>query len=162
MATEDILILFAEVSVALGGFSGVVGVLGPRSFAQWSRDHRVLFANLIVGAFAALFWSIVPLILLNAGVDPELTWILSSGLWVPFAVPANLVFWKLILVPGRSIPAGAIVQTAALVVVVVLQIWNVVSLRAAWPFLVAISLMLASGATAFVLFVVTDSGSASE
>ena len=156
MQTDDILILFAELSVALAGFTGVVGALDRRGFSRWPPMRRAYFANLLAASFLALFWSVLPLVASNAGVAPSRTWGLCSTIWALTMIPVNLMFWRQIRKHDVGIPLPAVAQTSALAIVVVLQLYNGIALQLSWPFLVAIGLSLGSGAMAFVMIVVSD------
>jgi len=76
MASNDILVLIAELAVGIAGFSSVVVALDVRSVAEWSplqrRNLRIL---LQVSAHAILF-SLFPLILQRA-VDTPAFWNLA-------------------------------------------------------------------------------------
>jgi len=119
--TDDILILFAELAVALAGFTGVVGALDRRGFSRWSPPRRGFFANLLVASFLALFWSVLPLVISNAGVAASRTWGLCSAIWVLVMIPANLMFWRHLRKHDEGIPLPAVAQTSALAIVVLLQ-----------------------------------------
>jgi hypothetical protein len=152
--TDNILILFAELSVALAGFAGIVAALNRGSSGQWSLSSRLGFLTLLAGSFSALFWAVFALVLLNAGV--ACVWGLSSSLWILFTVPINLVFWKRVPEAFEGTAFAPIVHTVALAFVVVLQIYNAVAIQLAWPFLVAIATLLGSGCAAFFQLVISD------
>ena len=62
MIEESILIVIAEISVALAGFSGVAAAFGRRQERTWSDDERSKLANLLNHSGIALFASLIPLI----------------------------------------------------------------------------------------------------
>jgi hypothetical protein len=152
--TDNILILFAELSVALAGFAGIVAALNRGSSGQWSLSSRLGFLTLLAGSFSALFWAVFALVLLNAGV--AWVWGLSSSLWILFTVPINLVFWRRVPEAFEGTAFAPIAHTTALALVVVLQIYNAVVIQLAWPFLVAIATLLGSGCAAFFQLVISD------
>jgi hypothetical protein len=54
------------------------------------------------------------------------------------------------------LPGLSIVVTSVAAPVVALQLYNVISLQVAWPLLVAIAFFLGSGATTFILIVLSE------
>jgi len=92
MASNDILVLIAELAVGIAGFSSVVVALDVRSVSEWSpSQQRNLRILLQVSAHAILF-SLFPLILQRAVETPAI-W--NPALAVQGAVHAVAVSWFL-------------------------------------------------------------------
>ena len=68
--------LLAEISIGLIGFAGVVTALGRSKLAIQVRSFRT--RALVLNSGTALFGSLLPLILLNAGLSVPTVWITSS------------------------------------------------------------------------------------
>lgn len=85
MIEESILIVIAEISVALAGFSGIAAAFGRRQQRTWSGDERAKLANLLNHSGIALFASLIPLIFAQAGGFDAGLWMVCSLLWVFFA-----------------------------------------------------------------------------
>ena len=78
MNEADILQTFAEVGIALTGFTGIVVALARRSRGDWTpvelgQLHDLLWTSLVV-----VFFSFLPLVLVRA-LTPEATWRLASA-----------------------------------------------------------------------------------
>ena len=100
MPSKDILVLVAELAVAIAGFSSVVVALGRRPVADWMPgEQRNLRILLQVSALAILF-SLFPLILQRAISTPAL-WNLALLVYgVAHAVDASTFLFR--PVPGES------------------------------------------------------------
>jgi len=77
--SEEILMGFAGVSIALIGFSGVVTALGRRGTGQWSPAELLQLRTLVEPSIVVLLASFVPSILALATDDVELTWRMANG-----------------------------------------------------------------------------------
>ena len=77
----ETLSLFAELSVALAGFSGIVIVLGRRQSGQLSRLELRRLANLFTSALLTLLTSLSALTLLHAGMPEVIVWRAVSAAW---------------------------------------------------------------------------------
>ena len=60
MPDPDALRTFAELGIALAGFSGIVAVLGRRSQGQWSELERARLFALLSTSLGATFFSVLP------------------------------------------------------------------------------------------------------
>lgn len=73
MGEEAALIVIAEISVALAGFSCIAAAFGRRREGTWSRSERMRLANLLNHSGIALFASLLPLIFgQQEGFTPDL------------------------------------------------------------------------------------------
>jgi hypothetical protein len=104
--TLSTLELLAEISIGLIGFAGVVTALGRSKLATEVRYFRTI--ALLLNGGAALFGSLLPIILFNSGLSASTLWISSSValglimtsslLWVSFKARK--------LIAQSELPAG--------------------------------------------------------
>lgn len=73
---------FAEVGVAIAGFSGVVAALGRNSFDSWPLAKRRIMALLLETSGLVVAFSIVPLVLEELQFSERVLWRTSAGLYV--------------------------------------------------------------------------------
>jgi len=100
MPSNDILVLVAELAVAIAGFSSVVVALGRRPVAEWlPGEQRNLRILLQVSAIAILF-SLFPLILQRAISTPAI-WNLALFVY-GFAHAVDVSTFLFRPVPGES------------------------------------------------------------
>jgi hypothetical protein len=143
-----------EVGIATAGFSGIVAVLGGRTQGGWSAGDAGRISLLLQGSFAAVIFSFLPLVLEGAGVTEATVWRISSA---SIAVYNLLSFLRSIrrtreasgMDPSVRFRLYLVSSLIFLIVSVPLQVYNVVSLHAGWPFVVAVLLELVE---AFIMF----------
>ncbi|MCZ6460175.1 MAG: hypothetical protein O6766_12540, partial [Gammaproteobacteria bacterium] len=68
--------LFAEISIGLVGFTGVVSALGRSQLPPAIRSFRIL--ALLLYSVVALGGSLLPIVLLNHGISTMTTWLVSA------------------------------------------------------------------------------------
>ena len=75
---QEALIVIAEVSVAIAGFSGIIAAVNkPRdSFA------RLAFMNVVQGAISVVLLSLLPILLAFSGLRDEWVWRAASAVYV--------------------------------------------------------------------------------
>ena len=154
MQTEDILISFAELAVALAGFAGIVGALDRRKFKQWRIKRKLGFLTLLTTSLGALFNCIIAIILLNAEIRSHWVWSICGAFWIVTSLSINFIFWRRLLKAGLRVTIVPVAYTVALGAVVILQVYNILVLQSGWPFLVAIALLLGSSSAAFFQLVI--------
>ena len=164
MIEESILIVIAEVSVALAGFSGIAAAFGRRQQRTWSDDERAKLANLLNHSGIALFASLVPLIFGSQadGFDRSL-WMICSLLWVFFA---SFGLWFSIRTLLRARREGG-VETFPLSLVGFMALWifqvaNALIWQLAWPYFLALTGNLAFAFVQFMSLVNPPSEDAAE
>ena len=82
LSEQDVLILLAEISVAILGFAGIMAVVGrPRDALAKAKAKA-----LVSGAAGVAVFSLLPMILAFTELHIERIWRLSSGLVVLWAV----------------------------------------------------------------------------
>ena len=92
MEHRDTLLTFAEIAVALAGFTGLVSVIGRRERREaslrtdWFRLRMMLEVALRNATFALL-----PIPFLDLTLSDTLIWRIASGVYL-LAVPAHILF----------------------------------------------------------------------
>ncbi len=79
MSESDILQTFAEVGVAMAGFTGVVFVLGNRATGEWSRVEKLWFHILLSSSAHVVAFALLPLVL-ESYLSTSTAWRWSAGL----------------------------------------------------------------------------------
>ena len=82
MEGESTLQVFAEVGVALTGFTGVVAVFGNRAQGGWKPIDLLRFRIMLGSSIATLLLALLPLALQQLGLPLRMLWGLSSGAFV--------------------------------------------------------------------------------
>lgn len=145
MPADDVLLMMAQLGVAIAGFNGIVAAVdrGERR----SIERRVMSSVLVTAAASVIAWSVVPLVLLAMSIPAERVWQGSSLGWAA-AQTVIMVFRqrqarRLGLVVTRTVA----VFMGAVLAALVLQLWNAIFAAQAWPHLVglAVSLLVAMG-----------------
>jgi hypothetical protein len=99
MDQRDVLMTFAELSLALGGFIGIVLVLRSRSDLVVGVPRPLLESILLV-VFGAAIIPVVCIATLNFGTDPSVAYrtgsflmVAASGTWFAIVVPRLARSW---------------------------------------------------------------------
>ena len=149
----DILMVIAEIAVALAGFAAVVA-----NFSEnWTQAKSEQLANLLTQSGIALFASMVPLIMSQvrddgeAGIDT--VWLVSSASYVFFAT--SYLGVSLFLSRGRGTGARAVDRVFLLTFFVAIsaQIYNLYIGAQGWVYLLALLLSLAYAFVSFTLLI---------
>lgn len=151
MPPEDVLLMMAQLGVAIAGFNGVATAL--RQGERRSLRRRIGGSILITAAGSVTFWSVVPLVLLTTEIDSSSIWRGSSFGWAAFQVGINVFRnWQARKLGLATSPMVHVFRFLS-VLTVILQIWNGFAGGVAWPHVVAVSLSLVVSIVAFfVLF----------
>ena len=80
MLSEEVLIGFAGVAIALIGFSGVVTALGRRGSGRWSPSEILQLRTLVEPSIVVLIAAFVPSILATATDDADFVWRMANGI----------------------------------------------------------------------------------
>jgi hypothetical protein len=154
MIEESILIVIAEISVALAGFSGIAAAFGRRQERTWSEDERSKLANLLNHSGIALFASLIPLISAQAGGFDAGLWMTCSLLWVFFA-SFGLGFairdLRRAKLAGRGEPFP--LSLIGFVALWLFQLANALIWQLAWPYFLALTGNLAFAFVQFMALV---------
>lgn len=101
---------FAEVGIAIAGFSGITAAIGSRSFTSWSSVERVQLLSLLETAGLVVLFSLVPQMLRPILDSEQHLWITSNGLYAL----AHIAHSVLSVRRGRRLSAQAPAQAASL------------------------------------------------
>lgn len=151
--------IFAEVSVALAGFSGIVMAFGRRANSTLTRLEVRRLSNLFILSGFALLMSLVWISLLHINnVDVNLLW--RTGSAVVFLLATPWLIWDIVRVLRLEPSEKAEANTAVFVVfysltiaVLLLQVANCWVISKSWPFFLALVLIITGAFQQFVLLV---------
>ena len=150
--------IFAEVSIALVGFSGIVIAFGRRSQGALTPLEVRRLSNLFACAGGVLMMSIINLSLLHTSVDRGLFWSINSGVVLVLGSTWLLYDWVRI---GR-LDAGEREQVsryilypfnATAVLLLLLQGLNSAIWLQSWPYFLALGYAIAFALQQFILLV---------
>jgi hypothetical protein len=150
----------AQIAVAIAGFAGVVAVFRTGSVHDWGRVEKFWLRLLLVNSILPLAFSMFGLILLAVTPVPPTIWRWCSGFAALILLLYGIVILKTLVgfAPGQLEAAGGTRFTsysllALLVLVSLLQLGNVATLAAFWPFFGAIAALLLGSMYQFVRLV---------
>ena len=152
----------AQIAVAIAGFAGVVAAFRNESVHNWGQVERFWLRLLLVNSILPLAFSMVGLFLLSVDDVPPTIWRWCSGFSALFLFPYAAMILKTLVgfAPGQLEAAGASKVTsyglfAFLTVVCLLQLYNLATLAAFWPFFGAIVAQLLGAMYQFVRLVLS-------
>ncbi|NND43725.1 MAG: hypothetical protein HKN58_00265 [Xanthomonadales bacterium] len=158
---HDTLSIFAEVSIALVGFSGIAIAIGHRPLGSLTPlESRRLF-NLFTFPGLVLFLSLAAIALLHFGyLDEPVLWRSGSAILMVIGVPWLVLDWRKILrldASERAQVNGYVVYpfTALALITLALQLGNVMWWAEAWIFFMAMVMQLLFAFQQFVSLVIT-------
>ncbi len=151
--------IFAEVSVALAGFSGIVITFGRRTVSDLSQLELRRLTNLFILSGLALFVSLLGVSLLHLeSLAEESLWRVGSA--VLFLLAAPWLVWDVLRVRRlekqervQVNPVILITFNLAAVAMVILQLVNWLHLAEAWPLFLALVLTVIGAFQQFILLV---------
>ena len=155
---EDLLLAtFANIGVALAGFSGIVVALGGHARGEWSSRDRYLLVALLTSSGGCALLSILPLLLASARLAEPTVWMASSATAV--GLQAGLLAFR---APRLSDDVTTRIRERFVLIVtygggasfMTLQLVNSIWLRTSWPHLATIAWHLCISFTFFVRLVV--------
>ena len=91
MIDKDVLIVFAEIAVALAGFSALIGVLSSRRDPTDLKVNALRLQIMLETCFMIVVVALVPIIFDKFGVDGNLLWRAASAAFLCIAIPFELV-----------------------------------------------------------------------
>lgn len=158
---NDALSTFAEVAVALAGFSGIVIAFGGRSAGSLSKLEARRLSNLFTLSGAALTLSLLGMSLLYMELlSPRVLCTWGSAVVFFLATPwliGDVVKIQRLEVAERaqvSMPLVIFFDSLA-VAMMLLQLANWLFLKEQWPFYLALVLIIAGAFQQFILLVQT-------
>ncbi len=147
----------AQIAVAIAGFAGVVVAVRNESVHNWGRVEKFWLRLLLVNSILPLTFSMVGLLFLAIKPVSPATWRWCSGFAALFLFPyATMIFINLLrFASGQLKAAGggrftSYALFALLTAVCLLQLYNVTTLAAFWPYFGAIVSMLLGAMYQFV------------
>jgi hypothetical protein len=137
----ETLVVMIEAAAALAGFAGIVVALRRES---WTVLDGLQIRNLLSCAFSALFFSILALVLLHAGLPDAMIWQILSAIYVLVGVVMTtknaFLYTRLRKSAGERFPSFAnLFWFGTGIMVIALVMYNAIQLATFWPVLVCIS-----------------------
>ena len=152
----------AQIAVAIAGFAGVVAAFRNDAVHDWGHVEKFWLRLLLLNSILPLAFSVAGLFLLSVTYPSPTTWRLCSGFAVLFLVPFAVMILRTVVgfAPGQLEAAGGTRFTsyaliAILMSVCLLQLFNVATLAAFWPFFGAIVAQLLGAMYQFVRLVMS-------
>ena len=152
----------AQIAVAIAGFAGVVAAFRNDSVHDWGHVEKFWLRLLLLNSILPLVFSMVGLFLLSVTYGSPTTWRLCSGFATLFLVPFAVMIFRTVVgfAPGQLEAAGGTRFTsyaliAILVAVCLLQLFNLATLAAFWPFFGAVVAQLLGAMYQFVRLVMS-------
>jgi hypothetical protein len=94
LAETDLLFIIAEVSVALAGFSAVIGVLGSRPGASDIRVDALRLQVMLESGLVVAAASIIPVLLSHLGAESGAVWRVGSAAFLLVQLPMEVVGFR--------------------------------------------------------------------
>ena len=156
---QSTLSIFAEISVALAGFSGIVIAFGRHPSGLLSKLEIRRLSNLFILSGFALLLSLLGISLLHIEfLSMDLLWRSASAVVILLAIP--WLVWDVIRVlklenseRAKVNPYILVTFYSLAVVMLLLQLANWVVIAKPWPFFLALVLIVAGAFQQFVLLV---------
>ena len=155
---QETLSTFAEISIALAGFSGIVITFGRRSTDALSPLEVRRLSNLFILSGMVLVLSLVGISLLHSGLNPEIITLWGSGCLLLLVTP--WLIWDVITVYRLERSERALINSYILhffnsiaAGMLLLQLANVLLIRSPWPFFLALVLIVVGAFQQFILLV---------
>ena len=153
----EALSLCAEIAIAVTGFSGVVLALGGRREGAMAGQDRLLLQTLLSGSLVPLVLVAIAFILGAAEVPQSTTWQICSAIHVPTV--GAVAFFNLRANTRNAISfiRGGSILWVGLILVILLQLANAISIQQFWPVLVAVWWSIAVSTVSFVSLILPAS-----
>lgn len=163
MQPSEALSTTAQIAVALAGFAGVVVAFRSGAVHQWSKVDKFRLRILLTNSATPFALSIGAMVLSSTSLDPQRLWQICS-----------ILAFVVVILTGQQITTGMrtlsredfqrggvrrsvlVCGSVAITAVILLQLYNAISLKTFWPFFAMIATQLALGMLQFVLLVVAD------
>jgi hypothetical protein len=91
MIDKDILFTFAELAVALAGFSAIIGVLSRRSESTNLKANALRLQIMLETCFMVAVAALIPALFDKFRLDPAMIWRVSSAAFLCIAIPFEFV-----------------------------------------------------------------------
>jgi hypothetical protein len=160
MEPSEALSTTAQIAVAIAGFAGVVVVFRNESVHDWGAIDKFRLRLLLINSILSLTFCMIGLLLLAITPLPAATWRWCSGFAALFLFPYAAMIFKAFVgfAPGQLEAAGGSKSMSYPLLAVgtaisLLQLYNVTTLNAFWPFFAAIVTLLLAAMVQFVRLV---------
>jgi len=91
MLDRDTLFTFAEIAIALAGFSAIIGVLSSRRTAVDLRVNALRLQVMLETCFMVAAASVAPILIQHFGDDTEHLWQIAAALFLCVAIPFEFI-----------------------------------------------------------------------
>ena len=160
MQPSEALSASAQVAVTLAGFAGVVVAFRSGSVHQWSNVDKFRLRILLMNSAMPFVLSILAMLLSSTALDQDTVWQVCSVLaFVMIVVVGQQMSRGLRRLSPEEFRAGGgsgvIFYSASVlgIAVMLLQLYNAITLKTFWPFFAAIAALLVLGMLQFVRLV---------
>ena len=157
----------AQIAVAMAGFAGVVAAFRNDSVHDWGQVEKFWVRLLLINSILPLALSMIGLFLLSLSEVMPSIWRWCSGILTLFLIPYAAMIVRTLagFAPGQLEAAGGTRFTSyglviLLTTVCLLQVWNLTTLAAFWPFFGTIVAQLLGAMYQFVRLVLSPRQSA--
>ena len=151
MHWASMLVVSAEVGIGIAGFAGIFAAVARRTPEHWGATSALTLRVLLSASGAAIFASLLPFVLLEAGLPEGTVWSFASalfGIWTVGVLTVRLREHYRAL--GTAPPPAAITRYAIAAATAVLLVVNAALLHAPWPYRAAVYCNLLLAFLAFV------------
>ena len=90
---KDLLLTIAEISVALAGFSAIVGLLGNRSGRSDIKVDALRLQVMLEISFQVAAGAFVPVLVSLFEFEVWASWRIASAAWLAIAIPNEILAW---------------------------------------------------------------------
>ena len=91
MLDRDMLFTFAEIAIALAGFSAIIGVLSSRQQSIDLKANSLRLQVMLETCFMAAAASVVPVMIQTFGGNSAWLWQISAALFLCIAIPFEFI-----------------------------------------------------------------------
>ena len=154
MVATDELVLFAELGAAFAGFIAIFLIFARRE-GRFSPADSLRIRSIILASFAAVFLSLVPLVLRHAGFSDVALWRAASTVaLIGGLVAGGVVARKHVALSSLDrADVGAVhsvITWGLFLVAAILLVSNAFWIVSAWPYLASLVCILGIAASNFV------------
>jgi hypothetical protein len=156
---QQTFLIFAEVAVALAGFSGIIIAFGQRAHGSLSKLELRRLSNLFALSGYVLLASLLGVSLLHVETpDQDLVWRLESAILVLLGTPWLVTDWRKVtrLDPAERSQVRASIFypfTVLAVLALALQIANIFYMGRSWPLFLGLLVVVSYAFQQFILLV---------
>jgi hypothetical protein len=163
MDPDRYLIATAQISLAMAGFAGVVAAYRNHTEDGWGEVERFWLRLLLLNSILPFLFSLIGIFIIAADILPKAEWQWASGI----AAACLLPFGVSVVRNLQRLPPGALQAAGSgpfvsygllslLILIFLLQVWNVAMGSTFWPFLAAIMTLILGAIFQFARLVLTS------